>query len=360
MKILILRVSAIGDVIHTLPAIFLIKKTIPNAQISWVVQTKAATLLGNQPFLANLWILPDKFWRPKNWGKTFAILKELRKTNWDIILDFQGIHKTSLLLMFLRGTKYGFDKASVRAPITTWATNKRIDPEYTNIIQKNLALTSFAIHDKTQNTTCPTIDVLKKNFYLEIPEPSKLAVNFWLKRFDLKNIIVLAPNTTWPSKHWPEENWAKLIKNLSAKLIQDYPDHFIVLLGKDFGAAANNLSRFIDKERFLNVFCAPKWDLITTSCLISRTKVLVAPDTGLLHLADFLATKTIGIFGPTNKDKHGPFLIQQNILNAIQVDCRHFYKKNHGKNQNPTNNDDCMYKLTYEGVQEKILKILGD
>ena len=109
MKILILRVSAIGDVVHTLPAIFLIKKTCPQAKISWVVQKKAAALLIGQPFLEKVWILPNKFLSYKNWGTTFKTIQQIRKNSWDAILDFQGIIKTSVLASFCKGTKYGFD-----------------------------------------------------------------------------------------------------------------------------------------------------------------------------------------------------------------------------------------------------------
>ena len=91
MNILIVRVSAIGDVVHTLPAIALIKNILPSAKIHWLVQQKATALLENQSFLTKLWILPNKFLRPKNLPHTFQIVKELRKTKWDSIIDFQGI-----------------------------------------------------------------------------------------------------------------------------------------------------------------------------------------------------------------------------------------------------------------------------
>ena len=108
MKILILRVSAIGDVIHTLPAIFLIKQVYPHAKISWVVQKKASALLINQPFLENVWILPDNFLYPKKWMSVIKLIKKVKQTKWDAILDFQGIVKTSILLAFLKSPSWLF------------------------------------------------------------------------------------------------------------------------------------------------------------------------------------------------------------------------------------------------------------
>src|SRR5271155_5630826 len=97
MNILIVRVSAIGDVIHTIPAILLLKQLNPAAKISWVVQEKAASLLVNQSLIEQLFILPDNFLWPSHLGKTKKIIEQLRQTRFDAIIDFQGLEKTSLL-----------------------------------------------------------------------------------------------------------------------------------------------------------------------------------------------------------------------------------------------------------------------
>ncbi len=181
-----------------------------------------------------------------------------------------------------------------------------------------------------------------------------------LKEKNIHKFIALAPNTTWQSKHWPEENWFKLIK----LLLQDKTftnKYSIVLIGKDFGQQAQNLANKIKTEN-LNVFCAPSWNLISTNYLISKSSLLVAPDTGLLHIADFLEKKAIGIFGPTSSKKHGPFLSASNIKNAIQVNCPHHYQKTHGNigknNKKYSIKHDCMYKLSPESLFKKILQVL--
>ena len=99
-----------------------------------------------------------------------------------------------------------------------------------------------------------------------------------------------------------------------------------------------------------------------TTYLISKSSLLIAPDTGLLHIADFLGQKSIGIFGPTSLKKHGPFLSSANIKNAIQVNCPHYYQKTHGKigknNKKDSIKHDCMYKLSSESLFKKILQVL--
>jgi len=136
-----------------------------------------------------------------------------------------------------------------------------------------------------------------------------------------------------------------------------------VLIGKDFGTQAKRLAETIKSNR-LPVKLAPQWDLITTTYLISQAKLLIAPDTGLLHIADFLGNKTIGIFGPTKFKKHGPFLLQENIDHAIQVACPHYYQKHHRRKlqfyKKASNKDNCMYTLSPETLYEKILNILDE
>ncbi|MFH1461975.1 MAG: glycosyltransferase family 9 protein [bacterium] len=358
MNILILRVSAIGDVIHTLPSIFLIKKLIPMAKISWAVQKKAASLITNQPFLDKVFILPDKFLSFKNLGQTNKILKEINLNKWDIIIDFQGILKTSILSFFIPGKKIGFDKKNARLGLTSFFINKQITPIYTNIIQKNMALASGALQEilKENFKSCPTIENIKNNFELTIPIADKEIVQSWIQEKSLNKFIILSPNTTWPSKHWPEKNWIKLINRLST---ENSKNHTIVLLGKDFGDQAKDIYEYCNKNN-INIIAAPKWNLLQTSYLILKSKLLIAPDTGILHLADFLQKKSIGIFGPTLAKKHGPFLLTENIKNVIQIECPHFYQKTHRNSKRSSNIVNCMYKLTPENLTLKIISMIKE
>jgi len=348
MKILIIRVSAIGDVIHTLPSLFYLKKQLPNCHIEWIVQKKAASLLQDHPLIDRLWAMPDRFLEPKNLQGTFKVLKALRQTKWDAIIDFQGILKTSTLIMFLHGKKYGFDKKNARAKITTLFTHHHTIPEYKNVIQKNLALASEVVFDLQKNMSCPTIQSLTPSLTLHINNIDEHYVNTWLSENNISHPILLSPNTTWKSKHWPLESWKELLVKLSSQIDQNN----IILIGKDFGAQGAALAQCI-KEKNLPIHLSPKFSLIQTAHLMKKAKLVVAPDTGLLHLADYMGTQSIAIFGPTSKDKHGPFLYQKNIDRGIQISCSHIYQKNHGKN-----NFDCMKQLSPATLFQKIITAL--
>jgi heptosyltransferase-1 len=380
MKILILRVSAIGDVVHTLPVIFLIKKICPQARISWLVQKKALPIIANQPFLENIWVLPNNFLYPQKWWSAIKITKQIRKTKWDAILDFQGIVKTSIISLILTGKRYGFDAKNSRVSFTSLFHTHKTNPVYKNIIQKNLALASDMLYEKKLCQTSPCIEQLKSTFNLYFTDQEKKTVETWLQINNITNPILFAPNTTWPSKQWPTESWLHILKKMNEN--NKNKKHSILLLGKDFGKQAKYLSEQI-QEKNLSIHIVPRWDLLTTAYLITKSYLTIAPDTGILHIADFLNKKTIGIFCPTSAKKHGPFLKKENIENAIQVPCPHHYQKTHDKigkmtlppiirkflssakyllenkkYQKTSTNTNCMYKLSTEDLYEKIIQII--
>ena len=324
LNIIILRVSAIGDVIHTLPCVFLLKQLLPSARISWVVQKKAASLLLNQPFLEQVYVLPDNFLYPKNIGTTLRVMKELRGVQWDGVIDFQGLTKTSMLLAFLSGKKYGFDKKNARWPLSTWFTHKQISPQFNNIVQKNLALAAEAAHDLNAYASCPAVHTLQPAFQLALPKNDAEAVQSWLADAHITAFIALCPNTTWNSKHWPVAYWVAVARELAKDTV--YP---LVLVGSTFGKAARELAAQLSAEN-IPFHLMPAWNLAMTGYALTFARLVMAPDTGLLHLCDYLGIKTIGIFGPTSKDQHGPFLDGDNVKQALQIPCPHYYKKEHG------------------------------
>ena len=346
LNILIMRVSAIGDVIHTLPCIFLLKQLLPSARISWIVQQKAASLLVNQPFLERVYVLPDNFLYPKNIGTTLHIMKELRAVHWDGILDFQGLTKTSMLLAFLSGKKYGFDKKNARWPLSTWFTDEQVTPEFNNIVQKNLALAACAAYDLAPYQACPAVHTLQSDFQLAMQEKEKKTVQVWLAHEKIASFIALCPNTTWISKHWPLEHWVALAQDLAVQ-------NPIVIVGSAFGQAARDLVTELTM-RNIPFHLMPSWHLAMTGYALTHARLVVAPDTGLLHLCDYLGIKTIGIFGPTSKKQHGPFLDGDNVKQALQISCPHTYKKEHGDD-----GVNCMAAFTPSDMLMHIKKILA-
>jgi lipopolysaccharide heptosyltransferase I len=363
MNVLILKVSAIGDVIHTLPAAYLIKSYCPNVRVDWVVQEKAAGLVLGNPLIDKVWVLPNKFLLPKNWLRTYEMICELRSQRWDLIIDFQGILKTSILIWFLKGVKIGFDKNNARDKFSTLFTNHQYCPTYINIVQKNLSLASFACGTLFDSTQCPTIGLLKSKFSLPIKDCDKNMIDCWWQENNIEKLVVVAPNTTWKSKQWPDDCWRLFLKNLAAKLdtMSKISGKRIVaaIAGSSFGNQAEILASFAATER-LPALIMPAWNLSCMGYLISRSTLLIAPDTGLLHMADFVGTRSIGIFGPTLAKKHGPFFSEKNIANVVQVECAHRYQKFHEKSKYGGEIGDCMYKLSPDRLLDLVIDNVKD
>ena len=175
---------------------FYSKQCLPEARIEWVVQQKAASLLVGQPFIDHLHILPDRFFTPCNLPATMNTIQTLRQTRWDAIIDFQGLIKTALLLAPLHGTKYGFERSHTREPWSSWFTHHHTTPDYTNIIQKNLALAADVIYDKNGwRTVLPTVQTLQKQFYLYFTPTVRQTVDTWLAQQKIERFIALCTPT---------------------------------------------------------------------------------------------------------------------------------------------------------------------
>lgn len=344
MKILIVRVSSIGDVIHTLPSFFLLQRMLPQAHISWVVQEKAASLLKDQPWLDNLWVLPDKYLKPSQWGKTASTLAKIRSHSWDAIIDYQGLFKTSLLIAFLHGKTFGFASPHARSRLSCLTSTVTFTPHYTSIIEKNLSLTASVIEALAPDTAYfPTATELQHDFHLAIPAQLAAPVTDWLRAHPAPSYIALSPNTTWESKKWPTVAWQEFICQYAitehARLIP------LVLLGAQKGGQAEILAQWAHRAG-QPLLVAPDWNLLQTTTFLQQATAIVGPDTGLVHLADFLGVTTMGLYGPTRLDRHGPFFSRGTHL---QTPCPHYYEKKHAAGN-------CMNLLTPQRVLRQLLK----
>lgn len=354
MRILIVRVSALGDAIHTLPALDLLKKYLPNARIDWLVQHKNLGIIKQVPGIDKIYKLHDHYLHPRHLRHTLALLQMLRREAYDLIIDFQGLAKTSILIVALEKRSIGFGWQAAREKISSIIHTHVINPAATTpIIEKNKALACAAIHLLTQQSlpAQPT-QLPLASAPISTPKAEK-EVNEWVAAHEAKRLILLAPNTTWESKHWPLARWEELVTKLSL-----FPNHHIVLLGQHFGDQGKQLARLI-KEHQLPIFIAPAWSLDELFAVMRHADLIVAPDTGLLHIADCLGVATIGLYGPTKVARHGPQITPTNRALCFQVNCLHHYQKTHCNVLNYSLAQDCMYKLSANAVLERITSVIS-
>lgn len=289
-KILIIRLSALGDTIHTLPAVYALRKKFPNAQIDWIVEDKASKFIENNPLVDNVFIIKSK---QKNLKSFCKIISKIRREKYDIALDFQQLLKSGIYLG-LSGAKrkitldYGREFSGLFANEIVKTGKKLFDLNY-HAVKRNLDLTAVL------GCNTDEIKFILPDFSNEYSEGIKKAIE---KLDKTKKTIVMAPATTWDNKHWKVEEWRKLIENLKE-------DYNIILtasvkekgLISEIGYGFDNITDLSGKTTIADlVYIYKKADLI------------ISPDSGSAHTAWASGAKSIiTIFFATSSKRTAPF-----------------------------------------------------
>lgn len=347
MKILLLRSSAIGDVIHTFPAVALIKKELPDAELFTVVQGKVAPLLRNQPIFKKVWELPDHYLYPRNLLTTLETMHQIRMVEFDAVVDFHALVKSSIFFATARGMKIGFDYSG-RAGWTSFFANHTIKEPSRHVVEQNYALGAACVKLFKPHAEVPSMEDALTGFPYFHTARAENAVKKWMEDQRLTNMTIITPNTAWPSKHWPASHYKKLIELYNKSILAHRSP--LVLLGAEQGAQGSALAQWIEREK-IPVHIAPNWDLEVVACLLDKANLVVAPDTGIAHLADFLGISVITFFGPTAPEAHGPRMRAKNQALVMRAPCPHVYQRLHGKT-------DCMEHIVPEAVMATMVKAL--
>lgn len=307
---LIVRLSSLGDIIHTLPAYSLLRESLPEAEIYWATQGKSKEILDLVPGLKKIIDINSNLI-----ARTFAI----RQKRIDVALDFQGLIK-SAFLTFLSGAKrrLGFNRQNLKEPMAhifyteTMSTLKEFDH---HVIYKNLKLLELLGLTIDWNP-----EALK--FPLFIPEEIKNRVKTKLEEIGLtlnKPLVIFNVGASWPSKRLPVPLWIETI-NLAKKELNDH-FHFALLWGnqEEFILAKNI-------QQPLDIYLLPFFNIKETIALISSTALLVSGDTFALQVASALKIPIVGLFGPTSPIRNGPFRPQDAYIYS-SVSCSPCYQR---------------------------------
>ncbi|MCB1751342.1 MAG: glycosyltransferase family 9 protein [Gammaproteobacteria bacterium] len=288
-NILIIRLSAIGDVVFASPLISALKQSFPSARLSWLVEPAAAPLLIHHPELDEVIIWPKSDWRQlweKNrffalWREISRFRRELMRRQFDSVLDLQGLLKSGVLAWF-SGARERIGLGSREG--SQWLMSRvmprggdpdRIGSEYLFLGQQlGLATGAFEMQ-------------------VALGESDRRSVSQLLEREGLSSgYLVVCPFTTRPQKHWFEERWAALVLRLS----QEFAVPPVMLGGVGDREASERVSRRLD-GKIVNL--TGRTTLAEAAALICRAKLLVGVDTGLTHMGVAFATPTVALFGST-------------------------------------------------------------
>jgi len=312
MKILIVKLSSIGDVVHALPALAAIRRALPEAEISWAVERSAAEILRGNRLIDHLIEIDTRsLRRGKVIKKTFLDasrqLRELRRYKFDIALDFQGLLKSASIIKLAKAKKrFGFSKQNLREPASRFLLTDRIDVEkQTHIIRKNLTLAKEALH-----IPVPETDFEFPIFTAEIhrQEAGRIIEQTG------ENFVILNPAGGWTTKLWSAEKFGELADGL-------WEENGLISVVTTAPNETGLANRVLQNSHSGKVFAAQP-SLKGFYELAGRAKIYVGGDTAPTHLAVAAKTPIVGIFGPTEWWRNGSPNPLDICVERFDIGCR--------------------------------------
>ena len=336
-KFLIIKFSALGDIIHTIPAFSALRKRFPEAEIIWVVKKNGKEILDLVPGIDRLVIDHTREFG-KNLRKItldfFRLYKEFKERN-QIALDFQGLMKSGFLAFLSRAEKrIGFHKNNLREPLASVFYTDTLEeiPENNHVIRKNLKLlTVIGIHEE------------QLEFPLLFPE--HLTESVWVKLKNIgydgrKKLILFNIGANWETKRWAPEKWVLL-----AKLMKRGDFFPVILWGNE---EEKSLALKIHYDTHIPL--SPSFSIKEVMGLMREASLLISGDTFALHAACALSVPVVGIYGPTLPQRNGPFNTKARVM-VHEIECS-FCRKRHCESV------ECLKNISPSEVAESAFQLL--
>jgi heptosyltransferase-1 len=299
MKVLVVKASALGDVVHALPVLAWLKSTDPKMEIDWLVEESFAPLLDGHPLLRKVHRIATRNWRRQGWlaalRQGWQVIRQLQREHYDVVLDLQGNSKSGLFALFSGASqRFGFDRAGVREWPNLLASNRRVPLKAAehHISERSLAVARAAF---------PAGDEPPLAGPLSVRSEAAVHVDAQLVDFGLsgRRFAVLHYGTTWPTKLWPATNWQELLRELGkirglaiAMTWGDEKERVVVEQIRDAGDAG--------------AVVWPRGTLAELVALLARADVVVGGDTGPVHIAAAVGTPTVSLYRVTDATRNGP------------------------------------------------------
>jgi heptosyltransferase-1 len=353
-RLLVVRLGAMGDILHALPAVTALRQAHPGWIIDWVVEPAWKALLSardvpepspgslspplrdaTQPLVDRLHLAPAKAWgrHPLSRETRFEInelRRGLRASSYDVVLDFQGAVRSAGIAR-MSGCRRRIGESSPREWAARWLFTERIVTHGAHVIEQDLELAAAIAGDELH----PVSPVL----------PVDPAAEAWcdalLDPCGGQPVILLNPGAGWGAKRWPVDRYAAVAAGLAGRgycvLVNAGPgeEPLARAIAEQSGGAARPLSSSLS-------------ELITLS---RRITLLIAGDTGPLHLACALGRPVVGIYGPTDPTRNGPFGTRSRVLRSPES------RRDHTRRPEP---EAGLLTITPEAVLQAAEELLGE
>lgn len=352
-SILIVKLSSMGDVVHTLPAAQAIRAAHPNAHLAWAVERAHAEVLARQP-----WLDETIVWDRRTTRTLLDFLRRLRSRRWDIAIDFQGLLRSGAVTWLCGARRrIGYSPSNEKAH---WFYNERVPLE----TMERHAVERSALLARQLGATCDELPLPRHYLVDEAPRRSmagprlfplhpsdedRAAVDGWLAehRFDPQHqrLVILNPHCRKDANRWPAPRYAALAKRLLA-----LPGVRVALSG---GGVARALCDEIATPFGGSVWRADgRFGLLGSAELFRRASTVVTGDTGPMHLAVAVGAPVVALFGPANSLRTGPYASDAIVLDQ-RLQCAPCYARQCPLNYDPPR---CLELISVESVLQAVLE----
>jgi len=283
MHIGIVKLSALGDIVHAMIVLQYIKKNLPNATIDWIVEDRFAEVLKNNPHINNIHKVKLKNYK-SGFLQEYKKLKKIK--SYDVIIDLQGLIKSAIVSKILSTNVIGFDKNSLREPLASLFYTKK----YAIACEENVILRNILLVLKALDFSIPN---------LQYKEPFLYSTS----KIDICPTLLIVVGSSWESKVYPKEKFVEIINALHVKTF--------IAWGNE---AEKKRGKFICENTKATLL--PKLSLDELKKVISNSSLVIGADSGPTHMAWALNVPSITIFGPTPSSRN---TLETDI--NLTVDC---------------------------------------
>ena len=335
MKVLLIKTSSLGDVFHTLPAVEDAYRAIPGLEIDWVVEEGFKDIPTWHPAVKKVIPVAWRRWRKKLFDKSNraemkAFLDTLRASEYDVVLDAQGLIKSALFTRLARGPRFGLDKNSAREGLAALAYQH---PQF-------VAKGEHAI---------PRVRQLFAQV-LGYPLPNGLSYGVDRARWSRPDVSgdywVFLHGTTWITKLWPEAYWRELAALVAASGRQ-------VMLPWGNDEERERAERIAAGQAGVNVL--PKMGLNALNAYLAHAQAVVGVDTGLSHVVAALEVPSVAIYGATDSTLTGVLGPQVDVIRSAYSDCAPCLSKTCLKNEAGDIQPPCYREISPQRVMDSVL-----
>jgi heptosyltransferase-1 len=326
-SLLIVRLSAMGDIIHTLPAAAMLRQAFPDATLGWVVEERWAELLctlryprsgrrsPQRPLVDCVHSVNTAEWRRalfsfNTWQQMAVGLSQLRGIRYDAVIDFQGAARSALLARW-SGAPIVYGSARPRENVASmfYTRNVVLGTRGTHVVDEALALSAAVIRTgvvpeaiiSTAAVPTPTSDM-----QVDFPTDPDAEARITGLRADGTNFAILNPGAGWGAKMWPAERYGQVARELAKDGLRSLVN---------YGPGEEELAALVEaaSEGTAQKISCSVSELIA---LTRRARLFIGGDTGPMHMAAALKIPVVAIFGPTNPARNGPFATRSIVLRS--------------------------------------------